>query len=278
MRPVDEVRNGHSAEWRLDVHSAPLENAVVLARLARLAYLDAFDCPTEGPIEARAEVSAFCGAFPEVRPIHTPRIRGFVAASGTDTVVAFAGTHRADHWSESLRYEQVMDFGGRAHRGFADVLAEIVDPMLAGLYDADALAKTLWLTGHSLGGGVAVLAGWRLHNLGYEPEAVCTFGAPPVLDAAAAEDYPVAVWRVTNDGDWVPRMQWPRLGSRYTHPGRHFHLLRSGRLAPEHQSPELARKLDRFQRIEEPFDHGGPFVDHNMKEYIRRLEATVHQQ
>src|SRR5690606_23210636 len=157
-----------------------------------------------------AEASGFCAAFPLLRPIHSPRIRGFVAANAGHAVIAFAGTHRSEHWSESLRYDQVADFGGRAHRGFADVLEQVMEPMLAGLYDAEALDKPLWLTGHSLGGGVAILAGWRLHRLGYEPHAVCTFGAPPVLDAAAAQDYPVPVWRITNDGDWVPNLQWPR--------------------------------------------------------------------
>ena len=275
MGSADDVSELDACSWRLAPDTAPMRNALVLARLARLAYVDAFDGPTEGPVEAQADVPGFCAAYPLVRPIHCLRTRGFVAADAENAVVSFAGTHRTDHWSESLRYDQVLDFGGRAHRGFAQALEQVMPSMLAGLYDSDALSKAIWLTGHSLGGGLAILAAWRLHGLGFDLHVVCTFGAPPVLDATAAQAYPVTAWRFANDGDWVPHMQWPRFGSRYAHPGKAFHLLRSGRVAPEHQSPDLARRLDRFQRLDEPRDHGGPFVDHNMKEYIRRIAANL---
>lgn len=278
MQQADHHPQLDASQWRLDADAPPFPNALILARLARLAYLDAFDCPTEGPAEAYADAPSFCAAFPVVRPIHTARIRGFVAATPEHTVVAFAGTHRPDHWSESLRYDQVIDFGGRAHRGFAEVLDEVMTPLFAGLYDSAALSKPLWLTGHSLGGAVSVLAGWRLHHHGFEPHTVCTFGAPPVLDEIAAKDYPVPVWRFANDGDWVPSMQWPRLGNRYAHPGQTFYLLRSGRLARKHHSSDLARKLDRFDDFENPKEYGGPFVDHTMKEYIRRVRKNLDPQ
>ncbi len=269
-----EVPKPDATSWRLDTAAEPMANAFVLARIARLAYLDSFDCPTEGPLDALPEAAVFCAAFPIMSPVQTLRVRGFVAANEDHAVVAFAGTHRPDHWRESLRYDQVLDFGGRAHQGLTEVLENVAPQVLAGLYDANALTKTLWLTGHSLGGGLATLAAWRLHHMGYEPRAVCSFGAPPVLDAAAAQAYPVEAWCFANDGDWVPRMQWPRIGTPYAHPGRVFNVLRSGRLAPAHHSPEMARRMDRFERLEGPREYGGPFVDHTMKEYIRRIVAN----
>jgi hypothetical protein len=256
--------------WRLDARAPTMRNALVLARFARLAYGESLDPPGAG-----AEDAALLRAFPTVRLVVSGQVRGLVAGNDKDAVVAFAGTYHRDHWRDSLRYDQVLGFGGRAHGGFAEGIDRVWAHLLAGLYDTRALDKTLWLTGHSLGGALALLAAWRLHEVGFTAHCVNTFGAPAVMDRAAAEAFPVPAWSIINDGDWVPYMQWPRLEGAYIHPGQSFVLMRSGRLSAARHSASMSRRIDRFLLLESPAPPGGPFADHRMNEYIRRIIANL---
>lgn len=71
-------------------------------------------------------------------------------------------------------------------------------------------------TGHSLGGALATLAAWDVHQLVQMDPALCgrvhlqvyTFGAPRVGNCAFARLYKAAVpstWDVVNDHDVVPK-------------------------------------------------------------------------
>ncbi|KAL4856892.1 Lipase [Chlorella vulgaris] len=77
-------------------------------------------------------------------------------------------------------------------------------------------APRIFLTGHSLGGALAVLAAHDLARL--YPEAkltVCTFGAPKVGNGAFASEFMSLVsdsWAVINDQDPIPRI--PTTGFR----------------------------------------------------------------
>ena len=59
--------------------------------------------------------------------------------------------------------------------------------------------RTLWLTGHSLGGALATLCA-QMFN---EVQGVYVFGSPRVGDTAFAAAYARPLWRFCNDGDVV---------------------------------------------------------------------------
>lgn len=83
----------------------------------------------------------------------------------------------------------------------------------------------MWLTGHSLGGALAVVGAGRLAAAGHEVAGVVTFGQPRVcLDDLAANLAPrlrrrYLAW--VNDGDVVPRLVLPyvHFGWRLTYDG-----------------------------------------------------------
>ncbi len=80
--------------------------------------------------------------------------------------------------------------GARFHRGFMQALADIWEPLIAEVESAqEAKERLLWVTGHSLGGGLALLAAWRFHRRFLSVNQVYTFGAPMVGNALAAEAY-----------------------------------------------------------------------------------------
>jgi hypothetical protein len=69
-----------------------------------------------------------------------------------------------------------------------------------------AEGKPLFLTGHSMGGALAMLTGCRLARTGRPPVAIYTFGTPRVGDRMFCAGYRVPTYRVVNRLDLVPEM------------------------------------------------------------------------
>jgi triacylglycerol lipase len=101
--------------------------------------------------------------------------------------------------------------GARFHKGFMEALEEIWEPMFAAI---DAVVakqdRPLFITGHSLGGALAMLAAWRLQRQMLPIHNVYTFGAPMVGDQLAAKafekEFPNRIYRYVDGGDMVPRL------------------------------------------------------------------------
>lgn len=104
----------------------------------------------------------------------------------------------------------------KVHRGFnqfvqAGLSAVLLNPKQASISFTDLLqtdqTRKLCLTGHSLGGAAATLAGARLLSGGINPEQleVITFGAPAVGNAAFANKFSqnLHLTRIVNSGDMV---------------------------------------------------------------------------
>jgi triacylglycerol lipase len=99
--------------------------------------------------------------------------------------------------------------GARFHRGFMEALAEIWDPLYAALEgELKKNVRPLWVTGHSLGGSLALLAAWRFQQNFLDVTQVVTFGAPMVGNKEAAEafarEFPGRIFRYIDDPDPVP--------------------------------------------------------------------------
>ena len=94
--------------------------------------------------------------------------------------------------------------------------------------------KKLYVTGHSLGGALAMLYAFRCEGLSHtvaitaQASAVVTFGQPRVGDAAFARDYDARLGdvtlRVVHECDIVPRVPVHWLLSLYRHAGHSLFL------------------------------------------------------
>lgn len=147
---------------------------------------------------------------------------------------------------------------GRVHRGFRNALDEIWTPV-ARLVDRlrrDHPGDALWLTGHSLGGALAILAGSRLPDV----QGVYAFGAPLVGDAEFRAHLPVRPVRFVHGSDLVtrvpviapnlpPRMKWKGLLplfeplGTYRPAGDTVAFNRAGHLAPNPDADGALRAL-----------------------------------
>lgn len=98
-------------------------------------------------------------------------------------IVVFRGTDNMVNWLTNLKVEAVPFKEvpeAKVHNGFYEI-AQTVHAKLS--LDKE---KLITVTGHSLGGAVALLYGALLHDDGYDVRVI-TFGAPPVGNDAFAE-------------------------------------------------------------------------------------------
>lgn len=101
--------------------------------------------------------------------------------------------------------------GARFHKGFVDALATVWEPLASAVESEMTRAdRPLWLTGHSLGGALALLAAWLLKRHFIQVHEVCTFGAPMIgNDAACAafnREFTGRIFRYVNGRDPVPKL------------------------------------------------------------------------
>jgi len=169
------------------------------------------------------------------------------SASGKTAILAFRGTDPGD-FITVLTDGQVMlrEFrNGRVHSGFflsvEVVWDEIHESLMAAkegkavmtegsetrLVDLPERLETLYVTGHSLGGAMAVLAAARLFGEGYEDfrakvKGIYTFGQPMVGDRdfakACEDDFQGRLHRHVFQDDFVPHLP-PRSALKYAHSG-----------------------------------------------------------
>ena len=166
---------------------------------------------------AQAYAAAPAGAD---RVVECParQIRVVLFDDGPDLVLAFRGTAHLRNWLTDLDCQFVPSSYGRVHAGFAAALSAVFAQLAELIFDAHYAGKKIWLTGHSLGGALALLAARQL----IKPMAGCyTFGQPRVGDADFCQSYDALLksrtHRVVHDADIVPRVPW-LLGS-YRHAG-----------------------------------------------------------
>jgi triacylglycerol lipase len=249
----------------LDRDATEFESAYHLAVAAKLVYMH----------DEEELVDALGPHLPVVVPFREGRVFGCVAGDAHNTLIAFRGTRRAHHWRDNLRYGQVYGYAGRVHEGFAKALDQVWNRVLAGLYDVGLDSPTLWLTGHSMGGALAVLAAQRLHAEGFDPHLTCTFGAPRVLNPVAAAAYEPRVMRFVNPEDMVPTLPWNGLVDEYEHVGEELKFLPSGAVTRGSLPRRLDQRYDRIMNRHESRRPSGAFKDHRMEKYIENLRRNL---
>jgi hypothetical protein len=169
--------------------------------------------------------------------------------SGKVGILAFRGTDPAS-FITMLADGEVMQrpFGGNGvHAGFYanveaiwDDVSEALEAAVAGVHLVDDGSRetlpnkleTLYITGHSLGGAMAVLAAARLFGSGHEQwdprklvKGVYTFGQPMVGDKGFADSCELAfgpkLFRHVFRSDVVPHLP-PKSGIPYAHTGKEW--------------------------------------------------------
>ena len=217
----------------LDVSAAGSpSNALFLARACDLAYYP----EAEGAPRFRSELGL------EARLISVDNTQVYVAQDDRSVVVAFRGSEapttldglkdwlltNANNYLILPEGRAGTDFaaagvGARFHRGFLEALEMIWQPLVAAVEEAQkARERPLWITGHSLGGALALLAAWRFRRNFIDVHEVVTFGAPMIGNEAAsqafAREMPGKIFRYVDLEDVVPHLPTVSLiANAYSH-------------------------------------------------------------
>ncbi|MGC4013370.1 MAG: lipase family protein [Luteolibacter sp.] len=174
-----------------------LDTAVFLAEASQAAYNDQ---------DARRWAQA--AGFTHTTVFNRGNIQGFWCTVEDVALLVFRGTSNPGQWLRDARFYPVSHPWGRVHEGFKDGVTQ-VEPDLLGFDEAARNARHLWLSGHSLGAAIALIAAARWKMMGI-PSSLYTYGQPMVgLEGFAdrfAIELPGRLVRFVNQSDIVPRV------------------------------------------------------------------------
>ncbi len=207
-------------------------NAQFLCRACQLAYLPAAD----GAKGFRDELGL------SARLLNIDNTQVYIAESPDHIVVAFRGTENPTSidglkdWllTDAMNLLVVPEgrlghdlsaagVGAKFHKGFIDAIAEIWEPLRD---DVEARMKKadrpLWITGHSLGGALALLAAWLLKRRFIAVHQIYTYGAPMIGNQKASDafnkEFKGQIFRYVSGRDPVPKLPGLSLvANEFTH-------------------------------------------------------------
>jgi pimeloyl-ACP methyl ester carboxylesterase len=208
---------------------------------------------------------------------------GYVVAGDDLIAVVFRGTENELDWKTNFRFQFVMLQGGaKVHAGFFLAYLTIRDTLFTTVKKlVEKKPRPVYLTGHSLGGALAMMATAELSNHDDRELRDCiaacyTFGSPKVGDRSFDQLVKVPLYRVTNGVDIVPAVPlW--FGYRQVGDTRYFSLAGA---APLRRAPRLLRQALRSLRGLIDLIWSGRLInvaDHNMHVYVGKLAAWAAQ-
>ncbi len=197
-----------------------LRNADFLCRASDLAYLPS----SEGEKAFREDLNL------EVKLYSVDNTQAYLGSNDDHVVLAFRGTETPNtidglkDWllTDAVNFLIVPEgrlghdlsaagVGAKFHKGFADATAELWDPVREAIKaEMKKKDRPLWITGHSLGGALAMFNAWLLNRNFVPVHQIYTYGAPMVGNAVACQafdrEFAGSVFRYVNGRDPVPKL------------------------------------------------------------------------
>lgn len=230
-----------TADFRLDSLANPVfdwTTALSLCLASELAY--------NGAEEVKKQ--ALSWGFNGCEFVEKKAAQSFLAWTPEVAMVTFRGTESASDWMSNLNVTTRSIPGvGPVHAGFLGQF-QALQPELERLLEGLASVPLL-VTGHSLGGGIAVLAATTWAPM--RPlRALYTYGQPAVAKGNAASSIGTRLadryHRLVNDADIVPRVP-----PGYRHAGHLLHFDSQGRVTSKETTPPVTGAEARGSALEE---------------------------
>lgn len=202
--PLPEIPKMALERLRLDWNSQGVANwsaSETLADLSEIAY--------QPPHQAERSFQAL--GFTKVMPVVLGSMIGYVITGEDVTVVAFRGTdfNEISDWMANLSSAATNTPHGQVHEGFYFAYQSMKSQVDAILEERDT--THLWVTGHSLGGALALMCAYDLEEVEQQHlDGIMTFGQPMIarqqfanyLDTLLVGRYA----RFVNRDDIVPKV------------------------------------------------------------------------
>jgi endonuclease G, mitochondrial len=209
-----------------------LDTAVFLAEASQAAYAP----------DSEIEVFAKSANFDEAKSFNIGNVQGYWCVAPDVALLVFRGTSNPGQWLRDARFFPAAHPWGHVHIGFLTGV-RAVEAALLEFDKAAAHARNVWISGHSLGGALALVAAVRLKNNGVAPW-LYSYGQPAVgLNDFAirfSEELPERLWRFVNQSDIVPRVP---PGPFFQHTGIVKRIVRPGVLEAVARTDALSTPL-----------------------------------
>ena len=190
-------------------------NAVFLGEASQAAY-GSPDASDPNGMQAWARMAGFTECIPfqaQCGVFHKGNVEGFVAKSDSLILVSFRGTDATvGDWLIDFHSTPVTDpvIPGHVHQGFHEGLLAVWEQIRPHLQARGN--RRVWITGHSLGGALAVACAARatFESPRVGIRGIYTYGQPRYGDAKCAQECAnllgSVLFRHVNDRDIVPRV------------------------------------------------------------------------
>ncbi len=173
-QPLAVTFNALGDRWS-DENGVPWAVAGALAQMCKLSYAS----------EAEINTTLSEWGLPKVSHFRNGSLYACVASDDRTVLIAFRGTDDSKDWLVNADATPQPVRHGIIHRGFYQGMKTLYPEMVAAAADHGVEKKHLWVTGHSLGGALAVAFAYESLAEGRgTPAGVVTFGQPMVADTA----------------------------------------------------------------------------------------------
>ncbi|MFJ1778795.1 lipase family protein [Streptomyces anulatus] len=254
--------------------------ACTLARAADLAYKD----------EATVEATARAWGLDRVRhhrtrftpPFPLQDTQAYTIASNEMIITGFRGTEHAQirDWLSDVATPPRPGPAstGYIHYGFGEALDSVFPAVEAALREFRDNDQSVWFTGHSLGGALAMLAGCRIYLEAprLQADGIYTFGQPRTCDrllaASCNKSFKDRLHRYVNNNDVVPQLPPEPV---YTHVDTLHYIDSTGCIRSA--MPALATLGDRLKGATADLlaPVGDGLRDHSITRYITAMEKNL---
>ena len=106
---------------------------------------------------------------------------------------------------KTAKYDGIINYvpykNGLVHKGFLEITQNLLNDTVNNIYEC----RNIILTGHSLGGAIALLMGIELNDMGYNVKTY-TFGQPKIGDNNLNRMIGFQNYRFVHDKDIVPHL------------------------------------------------------------------------
>ncbi|MBF0350878.1 MAG: lipase family protein [SAR324 cluster bacterium] len=206
-----------------------------------------------------------------------------IAHNGNDQIiVAFTGTESWYDAMSDIKVDKLYTPHGGIHSGFSYML-NVVYPQIIEILSRISTGKSIWITGHSLGGALALLLTYHLHiNNQFTAcyQSTYTFGCPRVGDSNfvkyISRTFAYSVFHVVNHLDVVTRIP-PRIMGYHALNERIVYI--DGDCEIHFDKLWWEQFLGRFQGT---WQHKllltNGLKDHLISEYVEQLEKLARKQ
>jgi hypothetical protein len=192
----------------------------ILSNLSHTAYYDKEKlCSTLVPFIDTPSPCPSVGdndKAPLIRFYDVKSAQGFLVVWPDKAILSFRGTEskKLENLVKDASAYMSAEGTAKVHTGFKQSVDFLWEDYILPDLKRFAQGKPVWVTGHSLGGAMAVIAGMR-----YEFEDVVTFGQPRVGYGIGTEFKAKSHTRVVNGNDPVIGII-PAIESKYKHHGK----------------------------------------------------------